>query len=251
MRYLLSTLLLLAFCFSCQRNINPPAPGFNLNQSDPEAIKIADDVMTKMGGRANWDKTRFIHWNFFGRRTLLWDKWEGKVRIENTDGSMIYLVDINNNTGKIQQAGVEMVQADSISKYATQGKNIWINDAYWLVMPFKLKDSGLTLKHKGEGKTQDGQMADILELTFESVGVTPQNKYLVYVDKNSGLVSQWDYYTNASDAEPRLSTPWKGYTQHGDILLSGDRGQMQLSEIKVLDYVPAEAFNSFEPVKLD
>ena len=57
---------------------NPPAPGFNTN-SDAKAIEIADQVMEAMGGRKNWDDTRYLFWNFFGVRTLLWDKQSGDV----------------------------------------------------------------------------------------------------------------------------------------------------------------------------
>ena len=53
---------------------NPPAEGFNAAASDDKAIALADQVMEKMGGRKNWDNTRYLHWNFFGRRTLLWIK---------------------------------------------------------------------------------------------------------------------------------------------------------------------------------
>lgn len=56
---------------------NPPAEGFDLAHSDPAAVELADSIMAAMGGRKNWDKTRFISWNFFGRRNLVWDRQEG------------------------------------------------------------------------------------------------------------------------------------------------------------------------------
>ena len=88
------------------------------------------------------------------------------------------------------------------------GESAWINDAYWVFMPYKLKDTGVTLKYLGKGTTQAGASADVLELTFENVGRTPENKYHVYVDDESRLVTQWDYYPQASDAEPRFQLPW-------------------------------------------
>ncbi|MFN7793490.1 MAG: hypothetical protein ACK5NM_13180, partial [Cyclobacteriaceae bacterium] len=60
--------------------LNPPAEGFDLVHSDPAAIQLADSIMHVMGGRENWDKTRFISWNFFGRRDLSWDKHTGSLR---------------------------------------------------------------------------------------------------------------------------------------------------------------------------
>ena len=40
-----------------------------------------------------------------------------------------------------------------LARQVPAGGNDWINDLYWLVMPFKLKDSGVTLKCLGEDTT--------------------------------------------------------------------------------------------------
>jgi len=204
--------------------------------------------MEAMGGRRAWDTTRYLHWNFFGARRLLWDKEKGRVRIEVPQEEAVYLVNINDNSGKVMRQGALVEHPDSLAKYVERGKRIWINDAYWLVMPYKLKDSGVALKYHGEDTTQTGAPADVLELSFENVGVTPQNKYHVYVDKDSRLITQWAFFRNASDPEPAFITPWADYQQHGGILLSGDRGERQLTDIQVYQEVPDQAFNAFDPV---
>src|SRR5574341_2122412 len=81
---LLSAVMLLS-CSAIARQMsgNPPAPGFNLAGSDAKAIAIADEVMDKLGGRENWDKTRYVTWRFFGRRLHVWDKWTGNARVES------------------------------------------------------------------------------------------------------------------------------------------------------------------------
>ncbi|MFK7982460.1 MAG: hypothetical protein AB8G86_20935, partial [Saprospiraceae bacterium] len=132
-----------------------------------------------------------------------------------------------------------------IAELTKSGKGQWINDTYWLVMPFKLKDSGVTLKYVGEDMTQAGAKADVLAMTFKNVGVTPDNKYLVYVDKKSRLVTQWDFYGKADDAEPRFQIPWDGYTQHGLIQLSGGRGKYALTDIEVMEKLPTGIFTEF------
>lgn len=226
---------------------NPPAPGFNLTESDTKAMLIADEVMKAMGGRQNWDNTRYISWNFFGRRKLLWDKFTGNVRIEMD--SSIYLVNINTNSGKVKRGNEVLVQPDSIKKYVDRGIGIWINDAYWLMMPFKLKDSGVTLKYMGERNTAENQPADILQLTFQNVGRTPDNKYWIYVDKTTRLVTQWEYYEKYTNEKPQIVTPWANYKKMGNILLSGDRGgNRQLTNIAVYTAVPEQAFYSFDKV---
>ena len=229
---------------------NPAAEGFNIEQSDPAAIKIADDVMMAMGGRKNWDDTRYISWNFFGARKLYWDKQTGDVRIKYLREDMEAIVNINTDKGRVMRDGQEMTNADSLSKYLTRAKNVWINDSYWLVMPFKLKDSGVTLKYIDEDTTMDGRQAYLLDLNFEEVGVTPQNYYQVWVDSETKLVSQWAYYREASQAEPNFVMPWKDYGQFGKIKLSGNRGERQLTEIQVHESLPETFFSDFSPINI-
>ncbi len=224
---------------------NPVAEGFNESASDPKAIALADSVMLAMGGRAAWDNTRYIGWTFFGRRHLLWDKKEGNVRIDIPTDSTVFLVNVFDKTGKAMVQGEEITEADSLAKLMSRAEAIWINDSYWLVMPFKLKDSGVTLKYVGQDSTQAGSIADVLALTFENVGNTPQNKYQVYVDPSSNLIVQWDYFSNATDETPRISNPWADYKRHGNILLSGNRGERGLTNIGVYDSVPEAVFSDF------
>lgn len=225
---------------------NPAAEGFNAEASDEQAIALADSVMLAMGGRAAWEGTRFISWNFFGARKLLWDKHEGRVRIEVPNDFSIYLVDLDEDTGRIMRYGEEVTQPDSVEKYVEKARQIWVNDSYWLFMPFKLKDSGVTLKYAGQDNMQDGSPAEVVELRFEEVGFTPENKYQVYIDPQDHLVKQWAFYRQAEADSPDFITPWADYQQYGRIKLSGDRGERQISEIAVHDQVPDEAFTSFE-----
>ena len=45
-----------------------------------------------MGGRKNWDDTRYITWRFIGFRLHVWDKWTGDLRFEQ--GEMTVLMNI-------------------------------------------------------------------------------------------------------------------------------------------------------------
>ncbi|MEM9821604.1 MAG: hypothetical protein AAF985_11050 [Bacteroidota bacterium] len=171
---------------------------------------------------------------------------KGRVRIDSERDNFTVLMNIFTDEGKVKKDGIILEHPDSLKMYLANGKQIWINDSYWLVMPFKLKDSGVTLKYLGEQKTEAGQLADVLELTFTEVGATPDNKYHVFVDKQSRLVSQWDFYGKASDPEARFKTPWENYQQQGKILLSGDRGgDYQLTEIEVKDQMEDQVFEAF------
>ncbi|MEM6813183.1 MAG: hypothetical protein AAF600_02200 [Bacteroidota bacterium] len=223
---------------------NPPAEDFDLEGSDMLAVLLADKCMLAMGGREAWDNTRYISWNFFGRRDHLWDKHTGEVRIEDPVDNITVLMNINNKTGKVFKNGVQI--ADSTEHFLEKGYGWWVNDSYWLVMPFKLKDSGVTLKYLGEDSTHAGSPADLLKLTFDEVGLTPQNMYEVWLDTDSKLVTQWAYYPDNSTTEPRFVMPWADYKKHGEIFLSGNRGDYSLNNIKVLTEVPSDIFNNYE-----
>ncbi|MEM7512122.1 MAG: hypothetical protein AAF388_14405, partial [Bacteroidota bacterium] len=93
--------------------VNPAAEGFNAEASDPKAIEIADKVMEAMGGRKAWDDTRHISWNFFGFRTLIWDKHKGNVRIDVPSDSSTYLYNLFTDAGRVKLKGEELTEADS------------------------------------------------------------------------------------------------------------------------------------------
>ena len=226
---------------------NPPAPGFDQAGSDPKAIAIADQVMERLGGRHHWDQTRYLTWRFFGKRLHVWDKGTGRIRFE--EGGLVVLMDLNSGQGRAWQEGQEVSEPDTLKARLKHAYEAWINDSYWLVMPYKLKDSGLTLKYKGEGQTQEGKPAQVLVLTFKGVGVTPQNKYEVWVEQDY-LVTQWAFYADAADAEPRFTGPWANWQPYGHIWLADDHGRMKHTDIAVFDQLPVAVFSDPAPVEL-
>ncbi len=217
---------------------NPHAEGFDLEGSDSLAIAIADQVMEAMGGRKAWDEARYFQWDFFGARRHLWNKKTGDIRIETKD-TAVFITNIEGGPGQYSNRGTTLEPNDSLQERAI---NMWINDAYWLFMPFKLKDSGVTLRYIREDTTELGEPAHVLGLSFREVGVTPDNRYEVFVDKKSNLVTQWRFFRNFNDDAPGFTTLWGGYATYGGLLLGGDRGQRQISEIAVPDSIPDIAF---------
>lgn len=227
---------------------NPPAEGFDQEGSDMIAMLLADKVMHAMGGRKAWDESRFLSWSFFGRRFHIWDKTTGDVRIEQPADSLTILMNINTKEGKVRIGSNEMT--DSLDYYLDKGHRYWINDSYWLFMPFKLKDSGVTLRYISEDTTQTGEPADKLALNFKNVGVTPDNVYLIWVDTDSKLITQWAYYPDSTAPKPKYMNPWTDYKQYGNIMLSSGRGNLSMKDIKVLEAVPEGTFDKFDPIVL-
>ena len=236
------------------RNDDNTAPGFNLEGSDPQAVELADAVMASMGGRQAWDETRHVVWKFFGRRKHVWDKHTGNIRVEGVDResgkAYVILMNLHSKEGRAWREGREVTGPEDLKQMLDDGEAAWINDSYWIAMPYKLKDSGVTLKYVGEGDMEDGRPAEILQLTFEEVGRTPENKYEVFVAQDSGLVEQWNFYASAEDDEPRFKIPWHNWQRYGAILLSHDRGRGKHTDLAVHAELPESVFTNPEPTTL-
>ncbi len=220
-------------------------------QSNQRAIEVAERTTEAMGGEEAWNNTRYISWKFFGRNLHVWDKWTGRHRIESTtrDGdAMVMLININDWNGRVWRNGEEVTDPDDLAAQLNRARRSWINDSYWMFMPYKLRDPGTNLRYIGEKAMEDGRPADVVELTFEEVGVTPNNKYEIFVAKDTGLVEQWTHWTNREDPEPRFTNEWSGWQQFGDIMLSTSRGRDIDWEIQVFDDLPDSIFDDPAPL---
>jgi len=210
---------------------NPAAEGFNIEGSDSLAIAIADQVMAAMGGRKAWDAITELKWDFFGMRSLHWNKQNGDLDILFLKDSTEINMNLYDMHGSVVLPGNPLLSADSLASWMDYGKSIWINDSYWLIMPFKLKDSGVTLKYLRKEKVEGIADSDVLELRFEGVGDTPENKYEVFIDAKSKLVNKWSFYSDAKDSAEAFSNAWTDYKAYDGILLSSYRGNKELTGI--------------------
>lgn len=235
---LICVVLLIVSISACDRKSDEP-------DSDHKAIEIANQVIEACGGQANWDSTRYVTWRNFGKRLQVWDKWTGDIRVEN----MITLVLMNVNTGKGRawKYGKEITDPNDLQRALDFGYEAWAYDSYDVFLPFMLRNKGVILKYIGEGEVNDSPV-DILEVTFDHVGPTPDALYHLHIDKKSRLLVQWDYYMDVGDEHPRFKLPWLNYKKYGKILLSADRGKKQHTGLGVFDELPVSILTSPERI---
>lgn len=253
MKNLLLFLLLSTVVTACQSSketpvadLNPAVEGFDWEHSDPAAIELADSVMKAQGGRRAWDETRYLSWHSSEGRKLLWDKRESRVRIESLTDSTIFLLNMEAGTGRVSVRGVELTEPDTLAIMVKRAEDIWANDSYWLVMPFKLKDAGVTLKYLGEDSLISGGLCNVVELTSRPANTTSITKYYVYVDRSDNLVKQWALLELATQDKASSVWPFDNYKKYGNLLLSADRSDGKgPRNVKVDETLPNEIFTEF------
>lgn len=217
--------------------------------------QVAERVLDAMGGQKAWDDTRFLHFTFAGRRGHWWDRYTGRHRVEGkTQEGQAYVVleNINTKEGTAYLDGRKQ-EGEKAAELLKLAYGTWVNDTYWLLMPYKLRDPGVRLTLDGE-ETIDGETYDKLALSFDHVGLTPGDRYWAYVNRKTGLMDRWAFHLEDMKPEdPPSRWAWQGWQRYGGILLAphrvqigGDR-KLELGEISVAP-IADSAFDSPAPV---
>jgi hypothetical protein len=226
----------------------------SISAADDKANAIADEMMTALGGRENWDRARFLRFTFVrqGRRlNLTWDRETSRYRLEAlNDAGVPYVVVMNVATrqGRAVLDG-RPLEARELSEYLTLAMRIWAGETYWLLCPYKLRDPGAILTYDGE-EDVGGVVMDRLHLRFDNVGLTPGDEFWLYVNRKTRLLDRWRFKLQ-SGAEGDFR--WTGWERFGGILLATTRvglngERIEFEDIVVTDSLPDEVFTSLAPV---
>jgi len=202
-------------------------PAAAAESRDPKAIEIAKTMMKAMGGEDAWAKAHFVRYDFRvtvdGKTVLdrahLWDKSTGRYRIDSTlrDGKpTVTLFNINDQKGAVY-AGGKPLQGAEAEKGVKDAYAAFINDMYWLAMPWKWMEMGVNLKYMGQ-KSLGGKSFDVVELTFGKVGLTPGDRYDAYVSPKTHLMEHWEYTLQSGTKD---AWDWT-YTTSGGVTLAMD-----------------------------
>lgn len=195
----------------------------DLRGSDARAVAIANQVMDALGGKKQWDALPGLRWTFGSQvgdtvrssRRHAWNKLTGQHRVDGVNRlgqtfTFIHTVG-DTNSGKAWMNGTA-IEGDSLHKLIKRAEAVWINDTYWMLMPYKLRDPGVTLGYAGD-TTFAGATFDRLALSFGEVGMTPGDHYWVYVDRADHRVKQWEMVLEG-DTPPPVRYTWGGWEQH-------------------------------------
>lgn len=188
---------------------------------NPNQGSLATQVM-KAAGIENWPEVSRVKFTFNvavdGKRKVTaahdWEVRSGKDTVK-WDGKV---------------ATTDVWYPEKNEGEAAEAYKRWVNDSYWLLAPLKLGDKGAIVKDAGV-KEIEGESLPALELRFGNVGLTSNDRYVLYIDPSTKLVKFWDYMP---DEKIKKTATWEGYVQSGGLNLS-TRHRMGNAVITITD----------------
>jgi hypothetical protein len=232
---------------------------FDPSKSDPQALKIVDEMWQALGGKEAWEKARYLsfHWmverdgNPVADYRHDWDRYTGRYRVEGTNREgkhFVALFNINTKDGDVYLDGTHLPADSTKMQFLENAYARFINDSYWLIMPYKLNDPGVILSYDGE-KEIDGQKYDVVKVTFEGVGLTPKDTYWAYISKADRMMHKWEYVLQGQEpgSAPQPSW-WRDWQTVGGIKLAmskefeGRPARIYFKDLKVASTVDDTVF---------
>jgi hypothetical protein len=150
--------------------LDKPKP---IGTSGLEAEKLTDKILESIN-KAAYDSISYISFTFQDEHHYEWNKSSHTVTVK-WDEFEVYL-----NLSRLPS---------SYNLLELKAYEYFINDSFWLVAPYKLRDEGVirsTVQLK-EGKG--------LRVEYTSGGVTPGDTYLWIIDEN-GFPKAWKIWTS-------------------------------------------------------
>jgi len=202
---------------------------------EPAAETAARRTLDAMGGADAFARLRTLRFDFVvlkqgteaGRWAHVWDRHDGRYRLEGARGGkkLVVLFNVNDHgtpsagAFRAWSEGVEVRDEAERTKLAEFAYDRFINDTYWLLMPAKMLDSGVNLASDGEA-TEGGRSFDRVRLTFDKVGLTPGDTYRAWIARDSGLMEKWDFVLEGQKESDRATFLWQEWKPVGPVRLS-------------------------------
>jgi hypothetical protein len=224
----------------------------------PEARPIVDRLARALGGPTALAECPTLSFGFTyssrdtvrSSRRHWWDRTSGRYRIEGRgrDGlSFVLLFNVQSKEGDAWIGGRKL-EGDERATWLERAYALFINDSYWLLMPYKLEDPGVNVAADGEAVV-NGRPCDRLRVTFDNVGLTPGDTYWAYIDRESHRMIRWGFILErdraASETPTEALYDWPDWRSAGALLLSPRRVRVDDPERTVLTFEP---FAAGEPI---
>lgn len=200
-------------------------------QGDAASMACIKELTDAMGGQETWNRLPYFRFDFVvvkdgkevARFKHWWDKMHSRCRVEGPDDKgrvVTACFNLMTKKGKAFTDGIVDADSTNIANIIENGYERWVNDTYWIIMPFKLHDNGVRVKHVRTEEGANGATYDVLEVSFmPNVGLTPQDHYWLFVNSKTHLIDRWEMILTGQKPPPSGST-WESWTSIGPLQLS-------------------------------
>ena len=161
-----------------------------------DAELLADEMLVALN-KPGYDSIARIQFTYPRGHTYDWDRENNRVRVQWDENDVT--LDLNQ--------GAENYDATEYQAY-----EYFINDSFWLVAPFKVRDKGV---NRSTVEVKNGRG---LLVSYASGGLTPGDSYLWIID-NNGFPTSWKLYTSNVPIGG-LEIGWGGWTEKGGVWFS-------------------------------
>jgi hypothetical protein len=222
------------------------------------ADEVARRAIDILAGPA-WEKGRYIAFTFNVDRDgklaasypQRWDRRTGDYRVsgKNRQGVPVEVImNVNSRKGRALENGIPVTDPQKLADDLTFGYQRFKHDTFWLLMPLTMFDPGVRRTYEGERSDSCGHTWDLVKLA--GAGDTPGDVYWVWVNRDTGMVDEWDMKVQGTKPEDRpVEVMFHDVRRVAGILLSTRReirgaGQMvRFDELQILPDVPKRAFD--------
>ncbi|NQZ76109.1 MAG: hypothetical protein HRT61_08365 [Ekhidna sp.] len=175
---------------------------FFIDESVPSGTKGQDaeelaDEMLKALNKSAFDTVSVIEFTYPRGHSYVWNRSENTVQVR-WDQNDVFL-NLNEST-------------EEFSSLQYEAYEYFINDSFWLIAPFKVRDNGVI---RSFVDVEDGRG---LLVTYTSGGVTPGDSYLWIIDQN-GFPTAWKLWTSNVPIGG-LKIGWGGWVEKGGVWFS-------------------------------
>ncbi len=186
-------LVLLAIVMSIYVIIDKPLPNGTLGQ---DAEKLTDEMLTALN-KPGFDSLVYIEFTFRNSNHYRWDRFNNSVVVKWAEEE-VYL-DLNRSMDTYNLLEVKAYQK-------------FINDSFWLIAPFKVRDDGVI---RSTVEVENGRG---LLVTYSSGGLTPGDSYLWIIGED-GLPVAWKLWTSNIPVGG-LELSWAGWVKLNEVWFS-------------------------------
>jgi len=223
------------------------------SESEPEspADALAREVWEAAGGE-NLDEVAQLDFRFVvtdADETVFeaahrWDRRGDRDRVSWTDRRGALHEAVVSLADRSACGHIDGTPATARDDLAVAAHRRWVNDAYWLMLPLKVLDPGV---ERALLEPEDDLRR--LQLTFDSVGLTPGDRYVLSID-DGGRIVRWDMFLEGSEPEaPPTGVTFEGHQSVGPLTLALDHSaegeedrQILLRDVTAHEAVQADAF---------